>query len=358
MKLLITGGCGFIGSNFIRYWDSKYPDDQIVNVDALTYAARPSYLDFMKSRRDYCFERADITHRIALQRIFQKHDPDVVVHFAAESHVCRSIEGPDAFIHSNIVGTFNLLEEARACWSKPGDHKEHYFLHVSTDEVFGELPIDRPDLRFDEFNALRPTSPYSASKASSDMLVQCYHDTYGMKTFITNCSNNFGPNQHSEKLIPRTIQRLLDGEPMTVYGKGNQVRDWLWVFDHCSAIETILQNGTPGERYCIGGECELPNLSVMRSVHKALSEFLPVKLDLQHTDNRPSDDLRYAIDCSKLKSLGWRPSNKFEENLEATIRWYMRNEEWGKRWMNRSADSGSETRSKSSSADTPVGRGK
>lgn len=344
MKILVTGGSGFIGSNFIRFWFGQHPKDTIINLDAMTYAARPAHLEqFLHEVKpigvgEYRFERVDITNRWAVSKAMQRHKPDHVFHFAAESHVCRSILGPEAFVHTNVVGTFNLLEEFRELHKlSPEGHR---FVHISTDEVFGELPLDKFDMLgeeiplFSETTPIAPRSPYAASKASSDLLAKCYAETYGLHTIIMNCSNNFGPNQHSEKLIPRTIQLILEGKAMTVYGKGNQVRDWLWVFDNCKAIGMAFLTGKPGERFCVGGRKELTNLEVIQAVFEAVKKYVPeAKLDLSFTTDRPTDDLRYAINCSKLESTGWKASTEeFERNLERTVLWYLNNEDWGKRW--------------------------
>lgn len=339
--ILVTGGHGFIGSNFILNWLKKNPRDLVVNVDALTYAARPAYLkrEFEKPEmmiecmdsgflppRDagsYREEIVDIRDQAAVQRTLNKYKPSAIFHLAAESHVCRSIAGPKAFIDTNIVGTWNLLEEARHLW---GNDSNTRFVMVSTDEVYGELPLDRPDLKFHEGLARAPRSPYAASKASADLLALSYFHTYGLKVMVTNCTNNYGPNQHTEKLIPRTLQRLLDRQPVIVHGKGDHVRDWLYVDDHCSALESVAKNGTPGETYCIGGENERSNLTVIYDVIAATHKLSPLGADtsLSFSDDRPTDDERYAVDNSKIRALGWAPSKDYAGNIEKTIAWYLK----------------------------------
>lgn len=311
MRILVTGGLGFIGSNFVNYWRRTNPGDDIYILDAATYAARP--VSFLK--KDEFVWRVDLRNFRATHGAFIASDPEVVVHFAAETHVCRSIKGPEDFVTTNVNGTFNLLEAARRAKFKGR------FLHVSTDEVFGEISTGK----FHEEMPARPRSPYAASKAASDHLVQCYHHTYGMDTVITNCSNNFGPNQHPEKLVPRTIQRILGGQPVIVHGTGDHVRDWLFVDDHCSALKTVLTWAPAGERYCIGGELELRNLDMIDAVYRKLREFKPnAELKLEHNDDRPTDDVRYAIDNRKIRALGWAPNRaKFMDNIGETIGWYL-----------------------------------
>lgn len=334
-KIMVTGGYGFIGTNFIRYWLNKYPGDKILNLDCGTYASRPSYLDdwlidprVMNNRlrvlkHDYRWVGADIRDHSVVAKCMQKYRPDHIIHFAAESHVCRSIAGPKAFMQTNAMGTFHLLEEFKNIWQGECDHR---FVHVSTDEVFGELSCDPMDARnrFDEQWPLKPRSPYAASKAASDHIVQSYHHTYGVETIITNCSNNFGPNQHAEKLIPKTILSLLKGERPTIYGSGHHVRDWIYVENHCSAIEQVFRNGDLGYRYCVGGEVEMTNMEMATMIKEMMmatgmidgGEFIL-------TNDRPTDDMRYAINPERIKKLGWDSGKlSFEENLMSTILWY------------------------------------
>lgn len=324
-KIMITGGFGFIGSNLVRYWLDKYPDDFIINVDAKTYAARPefllNYIEEHEMQSRIVHEQINIRDQNAVARLIRLYEPDHVLHLAAESHVCRSIAGPSEFIHTNIVGTFNLLEEFKG--SNKG--KTGRFVYVSTDEVFGELEPNEP--AFNESLPLLPRSPYAASKAAGDLLAMAYHDTYGLNVSVTNCSNNFGPNQHEEKLLARTIMKFLDREKMTVYGSGEQVRDWLYVEDHCEALDDVLHKGKAGERYCIGGLCEMTNIDFIGCVNAELQELtgLPA-LGIIKTNDRPTDDLRYAIDVSKIRQeLGWQPKrNIFKQRLRETIQWYLK----------------------------------
>lgn len=326
-KILITGGCGFIGSNLLRYWLRNYQDDLIINVDALTYAARPAWVEELLNeqpelQQNLINERINIQDQNALSRVMRKYEPDHVIHLAAESHVCRSIAGPHDFIHTNIVGTFNLLEEFKS--SRKG--KDGRFLYVSTDEVFGQLTEHEP--KFFEGTPIKPRSPYAASKASGDLLVQAYYETYGLNTVITNCSNNYGPNQHEEKLIPRTISRFMNRELMTIYGTGEQIRDWISVEDHCTAIDIAFHKGKSGERYCVGGSQELKNIEVIDMVNSKLEKLTGMKsVGYTLTNDRPHDDFRYAIDSSKLKGLGWicpTGIDYFSEMLGYTIKWYLR----------------------------------
>ncbi len=327
--VLITGGYGFSGSNLVRYWLEHYPNDKIILLDGMTYAARPKYVkDFVEEIRkhknpDIHEVIVDIRDQLAVARVMQKFQPDLVLHLAAESHVCRSIAGPKAFMETNILGTFNMIEEFYQLW-RGYKYKSKRFLHVSTDEVFGELQAHENP--FSELNNIRPRSPYAASKASSDHIVQCYHHTYGIPTIITNCSNNFGPNQHEEKLIPATIWRLLNGEPARLYSNGLNVRDWLFVEDHCRALALLTERGEPGQRYCIGGDQELSNIEIVERIHEKIFPGGSRELRVEYTADRPTDDRRYAIDCSRLKKLGWSPqsSEDFEKNLAGTIEYYMR----------------------------------
>lgn len=316
-KIMITGGLGFIGSNLIQHWKRRYEDDFIINVDAMTYAARPKYLEDISDK--YELAVIDIRNREAVAQTMSHYKPDAVIHLAAESHVCRSIKGPSDFIHTNVVGTFNLLEEFRRLENAGRFH------HVSTDEVYGQLAVSDP--QFTESTPYAPTSPYSASKAGSDMIVRAYAHTYGIDTVITNCSNNFGPNQHTEKLVPKTIESIAIGKPMQVYGTGHQIRDWLYVGDHCEAIDLVFHRGKHWETYLVGGDKELTNLELINNVFNAYTSEtgnFDKDLMLDFVNARPTDDFRYAIDCSKLKALGWKPNeDKFFENLKKTVRWYV-----------------------------------
>lgn len=321
-RVMVTGGAGFIGSNFIRYWLQKYPEDRIVNLDSLTYAARHAYLEEFLTENNfqsrYTLDICDIANRGMVEHSFATHRPDLIIHFAAESHVCNSIKGPEVFFKTNVMGTFNLLEEARKYWGTT----QNRFHHVSTDEVFGELR--REDPAFDEKTNLAPRSPYAASKAASDLMCQSYAETYGMNITISNCSNNYGPNQHFEKLIPKAISKMILGEPVTVYGTGEQRRDWLHVLDHCYAIDTIIHRSPKNNRYCVGAETELSNLQVIQVVKRCLERLknAPVEISIQHTNDRPTDDRRYAINNSKILSLGWSPVVPFEIGLQSTVSWY------------------------------------
>ena len=329
-NILVTGGCGFIGTGFIRYLllDSDF-DGRIVNVDSLTYAGNPQNLTDIEKvcAERYAFVRADICDAEAVNRVFDRYDIDAVCHFAAESHVDRSIVGPAAFIKTNISGTFNLLEAARRISSRLT-----LFHHISTDEVYGSLG---PEGYFTEQTAYRPNSPYSASKAASDHLVRAYAKTYGLPVTISNCSNNYGPYQFPEKLIPLIILNALEESPLPIYGEGLNVRDWLYVDDHCRAVWRIMQKGAHGETYNIGGRCELANIETVNMICDQLDEMRPRPDQSSRRDlitfvkDRPGHDLRYAIDCSKLeKELGWSPVESFETGLKKTIQWYLANPDW------------------------------
>jgi dTDP-glucose 4,6-dehydratase len=327
MRVIVTGGAGFIGSNFLNSSVARYPDRRFINADALTYAANLGSVAAASERPNYAFERVDITDFDAVDRLFAAHAPDLVVHFAAESHVDRSIVGPRAFVRTNIEGTFNLLEACRKHW-KPG---EGLFHHVSTDEVFGSLGDTG---RFVETTPYDPSSPYSASKAASDHLVRAYGRTYGLCVKITNCSNNYGPYQFPEKLIPLMILNAIERKPLPVYGKGTNVRDWLYVEDHCSAIWTVIERGRLHETYNIGGDNEVRNIDVVHRICAILAEETKtpekelVSL-VTYVADRPGHDLRYSIDASKVRSeCGWEPKETFESGLRKTIRWYLDNEEW------------------------------
>ena len=335
-KILVTGGAGFIGSNFIQLALGQ-PGAQVLNLDKLTYAGNLDSLQTVAERPEYRFVRADICDPAAVSAAVTEFQPDAIVHFAAESHVDRSIDGPAAFIQTNIIGTFNLLEAARQYWKElPPERKEAFrFLHVSTDEVYGSLGATG---LFTEDTPYAPNSPYSASKASSDHLVRAYHHTYGLPTVTTNCSNNYGPYQFPEKLIPLMILNALGGKALPVYGDGMQVRDWLYVADHCRAILTVLDQGKPGETYNIGGHNEMPNIRIVRKICALLDELRP-RADGQpyvgqitYVADRPGHDRRYAIDAGKIgRELGWQPQETFDTGIRKTVEWYLDNAAWCER---------------------------
>lgn len=343
MKILVTGGAGFIGSAVVRHI-IKNTQDAVVNVDKLTYAGNlESLVDVSDSDR-YVFEHADICDKASMERIFAEHKPDAVMHLAAESHVDRSITGPAAFIETNIVGTYVLLESARAYWSTLNDATQAAFRfhHISTDEVYGDLPhpTEHPDSSelplFTETNAYAPSSPYSASKASSDHLVRAWLRTYGFPTIVTNCSNNYGPYHFPEKLIPLVIMNALDGKALPIYGKGDQIRDWLYVDDHARALYTVVSQGMPGETYNIGGHNEKQNLDVVHTICDLLDEIVPKEVSYRdqilYVADRPGHDRRYAIDAHKIGiELGWKPEETFESGIRKTIEWYLNNKNWCKR---------------------------
>lgn len=321
--VLITGAHGFIGSNLARYWLKTLPWDRVIALDSLTYAARPDFLRNFEHKGELIEEIVDIRDHLAVARVMQKYKPEVVLHLAAESHVCRSIAGPKAFVETNVLGTFHLLEEFRHLWR--GETADQMFVHVSTDEVFGDLgPEDPP---FTEKSAIRPTSPYASSKASSDLLALSYWHTYGVPVVVTNCSNNYGPNQHEEKLVAGCINRILKGEEVKIFGNGHQVRDWLFVEDHCRALRTIVENAKFGERYCIGGENELRNLEMLEKISSVVDRVIGsrVGLRIKTTNDRPTDDRRYAINCEKIKALGWSPTprERTEDQLTLTVQHYL-----------------------------------
>lgn len=331
MKLLVTGGAGFIGSAVVR--QAIRAGHQVVNLDALTYAACLENVASVSSEPGYVFEQADIRDRGAVERILALHDPDAVMHLAAESHVDRSIDGPADFIETNIVGTFNMLEAARSHWQRKGRPADFRFHHISTDEVFGSLPAD-PEVKFTETTPYDPRSPYSASKAASDHLVRAWHETYGLPVVLTNCSNNYGPFHFPEKLIPVVILNALAGKPLPIYGDGKNVRDWLYVEDHADALLLVVQKGQVGRSYNIGGENERTNLDLVRTLCAILDAKRP-KATGSYSDqitfvtDRPGHDARYAIDPSTIRrELGWRPSVTVEEGLEKTVDWYLNNEDW------------------------------
>lgn len=331
--ILVTGGAGFIGSAVIRYL-IDVEGASIVNIDSLTYAGNESSLRAVANNSSYRFIRASITNEDALKEIFEIYRPDAVIHLAAESHVDRSITGSKAFIETNIIGTYNMLEAARNYYSLDlaGSKKENFrFLHVSTDEVYGSL-LTKSGL-FTEGTAYDPSSPYSASKAASDHLARAWYRTYGLPVIVSNCSNNYGPYQLPEKLIPHTILNTLAGKPIPVYGKGENVRDWLYVDDHVKALYLILRKGNPGETYCVGGRNERSNLEVVMDICAILNELVPSSSPysqlIKFVADRPGHDLRYAIDASKLeRELGWEAAETFDSGLEKTVRWYVENEDW------------------------------
>ena len=330
--ILVTGGAGFIGSNFVLDWIAQ-SGEGVVNLDKLTYAGNPANLASLEDDARHVFVRGDIADRALLEGLFAKHRPRAIVHFAAESHVDRSIRGPDAFVHTNVLGTFELLEAIREHWQHlQGAERDAFrFLHVSTDEVYGSLAPDDP--AFSETTPYRPNSPYSASKAGSDHLVRAYHHTYGLPAVTTNCSNNYGPYQFPEKLIPLMISNALEGKSLPVYGDGLQVRDWLYVADHCEAIRVALAKGRPGETYNVGGNAERRNIDVVNAICDALQELRPREGGYRglvtRVADRPGHDRRYAIDARKIASeLAWKPRETFESGLARTVRWYVENPAW------------------------------
>ena len=330
--ILVTGGCGFIGSNFVLQWLAEEAAP-LVNLDALTYAGNPENLAAIASSPSYTFVHGDIGDSELVAQLFHDHRPRAIVHFAAESHVDRSILGPDAFLRANIDGTFRLLQQARAFYqSLTGEERENFrFLHVSTDEVYGTLTPDAP--AFSETTAYAPNSPYAASKAASDMLVRAWHHTYKLPTLITNCSNNYGPFQFPEKLITLTIANALAGKPLPVYGDGQQVRDWLFVRDHCSAIREVLAHGRLGETYNIGGNNQRANLDVVHTLCQLLDELspgpAPYANQIRFVEDRPGHDRRYAIDARKIQAeLNWFPQESFTTGLRRTVEWYLANSAW------------------------------
>jgi dTDP-glucose 4,6-dehydratase len=331
--ILVTGGAGFIGSNFILGWLER-GTSRVLNLDKLTYAGNLHNLESIENHPGYKFVRKDIADREGLRSLLNHERPRAIVHFAAESHVDRSIRGPDAFVSTNIDGTFALLEETRAYWTAltPNDGTSFRFLHVSTDEVFGSLGPDDPP--FSEITPYAPNSPYAASKAASDHLVRAYHHTYGLPTLTTNCSNNYGRFQFPEKLIPLMILNALNGSPLPVYGDGQNVRDWLYAEDHCNAIAVVLERGRAGETYNIGGWNEKRNLDIVQAICDIVDEMEgttgPSRRELiRFVKDRPGHDRRYAMDATKIeRELGWRPKETFETGIRKTIRWYLDNKEW------------------------------
>ncbi len=325
MKIVVTGGAGFIGGNFVHYMLNLYNDYKIICLDALTYAGNMETLEPVKNNPNFKFYKADIADRTAVYEIFEKEKPDIIVNFAAESHVDRSIDNPGIFLQTNVIGTGVLMDACR----KYGITRYH---QVSTDEVYGDLPLDRPDLFFTETTPLHTSSPYSASKASADLLVQAYHRTFKLPVTISRCSNNYGPYHFPEKLIPLMIANALADKELPVYGKGENIRDWLYVEDHCSAIDLIIHKGRVGEVYNIGGHNEKTNLEVVKIILKELGKSEDL---IKYVTDRPGHDMRYAIDPAKIHSeLGWLPAVKFEDGIKKTIKWYLDNKEWWQHIIN------------------------
>ncbi|MGD1715749.1 dTDP-glucose 4,6-dehydratase [Dapis sp. BLCC M172] len=334
-RLLITGGAGFIGSNFVHYWSDTYPNHRIVVLDALTYAGNKETLADLQDRPNFRFVQGDICDRSLVDSLLQEEDIDTVAHFAAESHVDRSILGPAAFVQTNVVGTFTLLEAFRSHYQILAQNPDRrcIFLHVSTDEVYGSLSSEDP--AFTETTPYAPNSPYSASKAGSDHLARAYYHTYGIPTIITNCSNNYGPYHFPEKLIPLMCINMLLGKQLPVYGDGQNIRDWLYVIDHCRALDTVIHKGQPGKTYNVGGNNEVKNIDLVRMLCQIMDELgndLPVqpceKL-ITFVKDRPGHDRRYAIDATKIKTeLGWQPSVTVEEGLSQTVEWFLNNRDW------------------------------
>ena len=321
MKIIVTGGAGFIGSNFVHHMVNKYPDYQIINLDLLTYAGNLENLKPVEDKPNYKFVKGDIADRKFIFDLFETEKPDVIVNFAAESHVDRSITDPESFVRTNVMGTTTLLDACRTY----GIKRYH---QVSTDEVYGDLPLDRPDLFFTEETPLHTSSPYSSSKASADLFVLSYYRTYGLPVTVSRCSNNYGPYHFPEKLIPLMIANALNDKPLPVYGKGENVRDWLYVEDHCKAIDLIIHKGRVGEVYNIGGHNEMKNIDIVKIICKELGK--PESLITYVTD-RKGHDMRYAIDPTKIHNeLGWLPETKFADGIKKTIRWYLDNQDWWK----------------------------
>ena len=335
-NILITGGCGFIGSNFIHYLFNNLQNVNIVNIDNLTYAGNEKNLKEINSKDSYTFYRGDISDENLINEILKKHEINCIINFAAESHVDLSIKNPKNFINTNILGTFNLINSFNNFINKKNE--DFLFLHISTDEVFGSL--DKMDPPFEEKSKIKPNSPYSASKASSDMLVRAWHKTYNFPSIITNCSNNYGPYQFPEKLIPLTIFNAVNGKNINIYGDGSNIRDWLYVEDHCSAIFEIMQNGKKGESYNIGGNNELDNNTLVRYICEILDELYPSRLNnnsnclryaelIKYVSDRAGHDFRYSINSNKLSSnLNWKPKTDFMNGLKKTVKWYLDNEDW------------------------------
>ncbi|MGZ8983779.1 MAG: dTDP-glucose 4,6-dehydratase [Methylotenera sp.] len=332
--IIVTGGAGFIGANFVLAW-VNLGLGTVVNLDKLTYAGNLENLDAIQHNPQHIFVHGDIADKALVAKLLAEHQPCAVVNFAAESHVDRSIHGPEDFIQTNVVGTFHLLEAVRTYWTKlSAEHRQDFrFLHVSTDEVYGSL--GKTDAAFTETHAYAPNSPYSASKAASDHLVRAYHHTYGLPTLTTNCSNNYGPHHFPEKLIPLVIHNALAGKPLPIYGNGQQIRDWLYVEDHCSAIRRVLEAGRVGEVYNVGGWNEKPNIEVVKTLCRMLDAKKPRADGKSYADqiiyveDRPGHDQRYAIDATKIaRELGWKPEDTFETGIEKTVSWYLENQDW------------------------------
>jgi dTDP-glucose 4,6-dehydratase len=332
--ILVTGGAGFIGANFVLDWLAQ-SDEALINLDKLTYAGNRENLAALADDPRHLFVHGDIGDRDLTSRLFAQHQPRAIINFAAESHVDRSIHGPEDFIQTNIVGTFHLLEAVREYWSRlPDENRQAFrFLHVSTDEVYGSLTREEP--AFSETHRYEPNSPYSASKAASDHLVRAYHHTYGLPVLTTNCSNNYGPYHFPEKLIPLMIVNALAGKPLPVYGDGQQIRDWLYVADHCSAIRRVLAAGRAGETYNIGGWNEMPNLDIVHTVCALLDELRPradskpYREQISYVTDRPGHDRRYAIDARKIEQeIGWKPAETFATGIRKTVLWYLANQDW------------------------------
>ncbi len=316
MTIIVTGGAGFIGANYIFYHLNQHPEDRIICIDKLTYAGNLSTLAPVMEKENFRFVKADICDRTAMEKVFSEEKPDAVINFAAESHVDRSIEDPSIFLQTNIIGTSVLMD----CCRKDGLR----FHQVSTDEVYGDLPLDRPDMLFTEETPIHTSSPYSSSKASADLLCSAYHRTYGLPVTISRCSNNYGPYQFPEKLIPLMVINALNGKPLPVYGEGLNVRDWLYVEDHCRAIDLILRNGRIGEVYNVGGHNEMRNIDIVKLIVKELG-----KGEITFVTDRKGHDLRYAIDPTKIKNeLGWEPETKFADGIKKTISWYLEHKDW------------------------------
>ena len=334
-RLLVTGGAGFIGANFVHHWCQAYPNDRIVVLDALTYAGNRHNLASVEAKENFRFVQGDICDRSLVDKLLLEENIDTIAHFAAESHVDRSITGPAAFVQTNVVGTFTLLEAFRQYWQAQNQPSNYLFLHVSTDEVYGSLTSDEP--AFSETTAYSPNSPYSASKAGSDHLVRAYYHTYKLPTIITNCSNNYGAFQFPEKLIPLMCINILNGKELPIYGDGKNVRDWLYVVDHCRALDVVIHQGKPGENYNIGGNNEVENISLVQSLCEIMNELAPdlpvypAEKLITFVKDRPGHDRRYAINANKLKiEFGWTPFVTITEGLRLTVEWYLSRSDWWK----------------------------